>query len=236
MVEYAAMNAHAKILIADDDRHLLTMMSEILSSAGYHVVAVKDGDEAVEAHRQELPDLVILDVMMPRLGGHQACRQIRKTDADVPILFFTAFDSEENELKSLGIGGDDFIAKTASDERILARVAAALRRRKQREDGNFAFAFGHVDTAAQTFVSANGAVRLTEREIQALREFARHPDEVISKDALLTRLEGLDYQGDTRTVDKIVERLRAKIGSSAKAIVTIPRQGLVYQRPRKLLQ
>lgn len=212
------------------------MMSEMLVSAGYEVVAVRDGDEAVAAHRREMPDLVVLDVMMPRLGGHQACREIRKCDADIPILFFTAFDSEANELKSLGVGGDDFIAKTASKECVLARVAAALRRRQRREDGSFPFAYGHVDAAAQAFVSPEGTARLTEREIQTLREFARRPGEVILKDALLTRLEGLDCECDARTVDKIIERLRAKIGSSARTIVTIPRQGLVYQRPRKLLQ
>ncbi|MGN0876932.1 MAG: response regulator transcription factor [Kiritimatiellia bacterium] len=225
------MNASARILIADDDRHLLAMMSDILVRAGHSVLPVKDGGEAVEAHLRHAPDLIILDVMMPRMSGPAACREIRKTDAEVPILFFTAYPSEENELKGLGVGGDDFIAKAASEEVLLARVSAALRRCARSTDGNFLFGYGHVDATAQTFFSPSGAVRLTEREVLTLREFARHPNEVFSKDGLLTRLKGIDFEGDPRLVDKVIERLRAKLGSSASTIVTIPRQGLAYQPP-----
>ena len=204
------------------------MMTELLSGAGYDVIAVRDGGKAVEAHRCESPDLIVLDVEMPRMGGHQACREIRKTDSRVPILFFTSFDSEANELKGLGLGADDFIAKTASPGRILARVASALRRVARDESGNFRFGEGYVDAAAQTFVASDRTERLTEREVLILREFVEHRGEVLTKDWLLTRVAGVDYEGDPRLVDKIIERLRAKLGPSGRTLATVPRQGLVY--------
>jgi len=215
-------------------------MTELLESRGFRVVTAKDGKEAVDIHRRERPDVVILDVMMLRMNGHDACREIRKVDASVPILFFTALDTEVDELLGLGLGADDFMSKTASDEKIVGRVVAAARRVSRSEVGNFLFGRGYVDAAACFYQEeGNDDARLTEREVLILREFVRHEGEVLSKDWLLTRLFGMDYDGDPRVVDKIIERLRAKVGSSAETIVTVPRQGFVYQchpSPRKLLQ
>jgi len=205
-------------------------MTELLESRGFRVVAAKDGQEAVDIHRRESPDVVILDVMMPRMSGHDACREIRKVDASVPILFFTSLDAEVDELLGLGLGADDFMSKTASDEKIVGRVVAAMRRVTRSEIGNFLFGRGYVDAAAYLYrEGGNDDVRLTEREVLILREFVRHEGEVLSKDWLLTRLFGVDYDGDPRVIDKIIERLRAKVGASVETIVTVPRQGFTYQ-------
>jgi len=226
----SVMKQGVTVLLADDERPIRKSMTELLESRGFRVVAVRDGQEAVEAHRQETPDVIILDVMMPRMNGHEACREIRKVDSSVPILFFTALDAEADELMGLGLGADDFISKTASDEKIVGRVAAAARRVGRSEDGNFLFGQGFVDAGACMYrEDGKNDVRLTEREVLVLREFTRHEGEVLSKDWLLTRLFGLDYNGDPRVVDKIIERLRAKVGSSAETVVTVPRQGFAYQ-------
>jgi len=215
-------------------------MTVLLESRGFRVVEARDGQEAVEAHRRENPEVIILDVMMPRMNGHEASREIRKVDSSVPILFFTALDAEADELMGLGLGADDFISKTVSDEKIIGRVSAAARRVSRSEDGNFLFGRGFVDTAACMYrEDGQDEVRLTEREVFVLREFTRHEGEVLSKDWFLTRLFGIDYDGDPRVIDKIIERLRAKVGSSVETIITVPRSGFVYEchpSPRHLLQ
>lgn len=226
----STMKQVATVLLADDERPIREYVTELLESRGFRVIVARDGREAVEAHRRETPDVIILDVMMPRMNGYEACREIRKVDSSVPILFFTALDAEADELMGLGLGADDFISKTASEEKIIGRVSAAARRVSRSEQGNFLFGRGFVDAAACLYCEDGKIdVRLTEREVLVLREFTRYEGAVLSKDWLLTRLFGIDYNGDPRVVDKIIERLRAKVGSSAETIVTVPRQGFAYQ-------
>ena len=224
------MEEIATVLFADDDRVIRMSVADALRQAGYRVVVAKDGAQAVELHRQEHPDLVLLDVGMPQKNGREACEDIRKVDSVVPILFFTAFDEDADQIAGLECGADDFISKETSTDVLLARLTAALRRNSRAESGNFIWGHGTVDVSAQCFVEGSHRSPLTIREIELLRYMAANEDTVISKDALLTRLCGIDYSGDSRTLDKIVERLRNKLQGSSRFLTTVPRQGLVYSR------
>ena len=224
------MEEIATVLFADDDRAIRMSVVDTLQQASYRVVVAKDGDQAVELHRQEHPDLVLLDVGMPKRNGREACEDIRKVDSFVPILFFTAFDEDADQIAGLGCGADDFISKETSADVLLARLAAALRRNNRAESGNFMWGSGTVDVSAQCYVEGSHRTPLTIREIECLRYMASNEGAIISKDALLTHLCGIDYSGDPRTLDKIVERLRHKLLGSSRFLTTVPRQGLLYSR------
>ena len=224
------METIATVLFADDDRVIRASVASILQHAGYRVVIAKDGTEAVELHRQEHPNLVLLDVGMPKKNGRDACEDIRNVDSDLPILLYTAFDEDADQIAGLGCGADDFISKDASPEILLARISSALRRKRRSDVGNFMWGTGTVDVAAQRYVEGHHQSSLTIREIEFLRHMAANEGSVISKDALLTRIFGIDYSGDPRALDKMIERLRSKLLSSSGFLTTIPRQGLVYSR------
>lgn len=224
------METTATVLFADDDRIIRASISDVLQHAGYRVIIAKDGAEAVALHRQERPDLVLLDVGMPKKNGREACEGIRKVDSDVPILFYTAFDEDADQIAGLGCGADDFISKDASPEILLARISSALRRKHRSEFGNFMWGAGTVDVAAQRYVEGHHHSSLTIREIELLRHMSANEGAVITKDALLTRLFSINYSGDSRTLDKIVERLRNKLFESSRFLTTVPRQGLIYSR------
>ena len=224
------METIAAVLFADDDRVIRASIANVLQHAGYQVIVAKDGAEAVVLHRQERPDLVLLDVGMPKKNGREACEDIRKIDSDVPILFYTAFDEDADQIAGLGCGADDFISKDASPEILLARISSALRRKHRSEFGNFMWGAGTVDVAAQRYVEGHHQSSLTIREIELLRHMVANEGAVITKDALLTRLFGIDYSGDPRILDKIVERLRNKLFESSRFLTTVPRQGLIYSR------
>lgn len=224
------MKEIATILFADDDRIIRTSVAETLRHAGYRVVVAKDGIEAVALHRDERPDLILLDVGMPKKNGREACDDIRKIDSDIPILLYTAFDEDADQIAGLGCGADDFISKETSSNVLLAHLAAALRRKCRAETGNFMWGLGIVDASAQCYVEGSLRSPLTIREIEFLRYMAENEGAVIAKDALLTRLFGINYSGDSRTLDKIVERLRNKLSGSSHFLKTVPRQGLIYSR------
>ena len=224
------METIATVLFADDDRVIRASIANVLQHAGYQVIVAKDGAEAVKLHRQEHPNIVLLDVGMPKKNGREACEDIRKIDSDVPILLYTAFDEDADQIAGLGCGADDFISKDASPEVLLARISSALRRKRRSDFGNFMWGTGTVDVAAQRYVEGHRQSSLTIREIEFLRHMAANEGAVITKDALLTRLFGIDYSGDPRTLDKIVERVRNKLFESSRFLTTIPRQGLIYSR------
>lgn len=224
------MEAIATILFADDDRVIRASIADVLQHAGYRVIVAKDGAEAVELHRQEHPNLVLLDVGMPKKNGHEACKDIRNVDSDIPILLYTAFDDDEDQIAGLGCGADDFISKDASPEILLARISAALRRKHRSDVGNFIWGAGTIDVTAQCYVEGHFRSSLTIREIEFLRYMATNEGAVISKDSLLTRTFGINYSGDPRALDKMIERLRSKLMTSSHFLTTVPRQGVLYSR------
>jgi len=228
--------AEVDVLLAEDERAVRAGLVRLLTGGGYAVRAVSDGEAALAAFRARRPDLLLLDVAMPKLNGLGVCQAVRRQDASVPVLFLTAYAAAADELRGLAAGADDFIDKASPPEIVLARVAAALRRtavggRGGTSDGTTAFAFGRgtVDASALLFRGMSGNVALSLREVEMLRFFAAHPDEVFSRDALLTRFWGLSYDGSESALTMQCKRLREKLCDDGARIVTIRNAGYAYR-------
>lgn len=223
--------ATANIILADDERLIRQSLVGLLEANGYSVRAGKNGEEALRLYQEQRPDLMLLDVMMPKGNGYEICEAIRKTDVETPILFLTALDSDVDELKGLGVGADAYISKTVSNEVLLARIAAAIRRHRHDEPtGDFDFADWHVDPAKLSMRQKTGeSVALNEREIALLRWFAAHPDEVFSRDFLFAKFWGVDFEGCDNTLTVAIGRLRAKLGADADLLGVIRGSGYMLR-------
>lgn len=224
------------VIVAEDERLLREHLASLLRGAGYSVRAVRDGKAALAEFCSHRPDLLLLDVMMPGMGGFETCEAVRQTDADVPVLFLTALDSETDELNALACGGDVFIPKTVSDEVLLARIKAALRRRQGERDGVFSFEGWEIDAAKLSMTRQGaGETTLNEREIAILRWFVQHPGEVFSKDFLLTRFWGVDFGGGYSALNTAISRLRSKLGSDGAAIRSVHAVGYSYRPAHRVI-
>ena len=224
----------ADVILADDERVVRLSISALLESSGFAVRVAKNGEEALRLYRERRPDLMLLDVMMPKGNGYEVCETVRRTDVDTPVLFLTALDSDVDELKGLGVGADAYISKTVSNDVLLARIAAAIRRHRHDEPtGDFDFAGWHVEPAKLSMRQQSGdAVPLNEREISLLRWFAGHPDEVFSRDFLLTRFWGTSFGGNDSTLSIAILRLREKLGAEADGLKSVRGSGYVW-RPQE---
>ena len=223
----------AEILLADDERAIRVLLKEALERHGYVVHMAPDGPRALALYRARRPDLLVLDVMMPGMDGREVCRAVRREDADTPILFLTALDSEMDEIRGLGAGADDYVSKTASESVLVARVEAALRRHQARS-ATFDFGEGRVDPDTMAMSSlAGGLAALSEREVALLRAFASHPREVFSRDALLTRFWGDD--GSEAALNVAMHKLRGKLGAAGRDIRSVHGVGYAYQPPSRAI-
>ncbi|MCP4686956.1 MAG: response regulator transcription factor [Desulfobacterales bacterium] len=207
------------ILVAEDDENIRIGLMDTLESEGYRVEGAGDGDAALAMFRTGGFDLVILDIMMPGLSGYDVCRAIRKENETIPIIMLTAKGEEIDKVVGLQLGADDYVTKPFGVHEFLARVAAVLRRSlKNREsvaesNDSDRFFIGDAEVDAREYrVRKDGETRnLSERELRLLQFFHAHPDEVLSRDALLNGVWGIDYFGTTRTLDQHVARIRKKI-------------------------
>ena len=224
----------ARILVADDERAVRSALAGALAESGYSVVQARDGGEAVRLFALERPDLVLLDVMMPRMDGFAACRKIRETDAAVPVLFLTALDDDASQLKGLGTGADDYVAKSAPTAVLLARIAAVLRRsRHAAPSGDFDFGGWRVMASRLEMRRATGErAALGEREIALMRLLAGSPGEVFSRDCLLTRLWGVDADVSDGLLSVTMHKLRAKLGEDGRLIRSLRGAGYTYDVSR----
>lgn len=228
------MAAQTEILIAEDEPVIREGLVELLQSEGYVVRAAVDGVQALEMFHERHPDVVLLDAMMPRKNGYVVCSEIRAVDASLPILFLTAKDGDADELRGLALGADDYVSKTTSLAILLARVAAVVRRAQIRtatgaSNGHFRIGCWDVDAVNCMLVSESGERReLSFREVELLRFLVRHPGETHSRDSLLTKFWGRDFDGDENVLSVTVCRLREKLGPSGDCIQTLHRKGYRY--------
>jgi two-component system OmpR family response regulator len=205
-----------KILVIEDDLNLLATLRYNLRKEGYEVVTAADGAEALETARREKPDLLILDVMLPKLSGLEVCRILRN-EMPVPILMLTAKADETDKIIGLGIGADDYMTKPFSVRELLARIAAMLRRVKmmQQPAVEKETVLKHhgieIDPASHTVKIKGKAVELNPKEFDLLTLFIKNKGLVLSREQILEKVWGYDYAGDTRTVDVHVRWLREKI-------------------------
>jgi two-component system response regulator MtrA len=208
----------ARILIVEDDPSIREVTAIGLAAAGFAVTTASDGVEGLERFRSAPFDLVLLDVMLPRLDGYEVCRQIRRTST-VPVVILTARSDTMDVVVGLEAGADDYVRKPFEVPELIARVRAALRRAARLPDEADIATLGplSIDVAGRS-VSRDGVdIPLTRTEFDLLLELVRHPGQVLTRDVLLDRVWGYDYLGDSRLVDVAIQRLRAKIETDPAA-------------------
>jgi two-component system OmpR family response regulator len=210
-----------KILIVEDDRNLLDSLTYNLRQEGYEVVTAADGAEALDVARREKPNLVILDLMLPKMSGFEVCRVLRK-ETTVPILMLTAKVEETDKIVGLEIGADDYMTKPFSLRELLARVRAMLRRAKTVEiqpvtEGKLV-KVGNIEVDIARHQASKGPteLELTPKEFDLLAFLASNKGFVFSRDKLLEKVWGYDFAGGTRTVDVHIRWLREKIEDNPK--------------------
>jgi DNA-binding response OmpR family regulator len=204
----------SRILVVDDEPAIVDMLAYNLERANFEVAIARDGEEALAKAQQEQPDLIILDLMLPRLDGLEVCRALRR-ERDVPIIMLTARDSEVDRVVGLELGADDYVVKPFSVRELMARVKSVLRRSIPRpaETVSTAVRVGALvlDPSRHEVHWHGCEVDLTALEFELLETLARHPEQVLGREQLLTLIWGYDYYGDLRVVDAAVKRLRAKL-------------------------
>lgn len=206
-----------KILVVDDEKPISDIIKFNLEKEGYEVVVAFDGEEALEKVESEKPDLLVLDLMLPKVDGLEVAKQVR-AKYTTPIIMATAKDSELDKVLGLELGADDYVTKPFSNRELVARVKANLRRQEvvtsAVEDGREAdIQIGDltIHPDAYTVTKRGENINLTHREFELLHYFAQHQGQVINRENLLQTVWGYDYFGDVRTVDVTVRRLREKI-------------------------
>jgi DNA-binding response OmpR family regulator len=220
----------SRILIVEDDPDIAQLVGRYLDKAGFVTERVASGREALQAIAVKMPDLMVLDLMLPQVDGLEVCRLVRanETTAGIPIIMVTARAEESERIVGLELGADDYLAKPFSPNELVARVRALLRRATRgTPSATKALAYGSiaVDTERH-IVSSNGhTVTLTAKEFLLLEYMLKHRGRVLSRDVLLTDVWGYRYTGGTRTVDVHVRRLREKLPMLTEALVTVKQFG-----------
>ena len=223
------------ILLAEDDADIREWVAIALERETCRVRAVADGAAAVKAYEEKRPDLMVLDVMMPKMSGWDVVTEIRRRDASVPILMLTAKAAEQDKVTGLTLGADDYLTKPFGVAELRARVAALLRRAgisaaTRPADEIFAFGSFNLAVAKSTLLAEDGRVtELSQLELGILRFLAAHPGEVVSRESLLNGLWGISYSGTTRTLDTRVGNIRQKLGAEGSRIETVYGAGYRYR-------
>jgi DNA-binding response OmpR family regulator len=223
------------VLVVEDDPTLRLGLTKTLRSEGFRVEIAKTGPEGLEMARNVRPDLVLLDVMLPGLNGFEVCEELRRADADLPILMVTAKGEEHDRVRGLKLGADDYIVKPFGVAELCARVHAALRRKRAKEAESTLFTFADVtiDFRAHRVTKAGALVEMTALEVRLLRFLIEREGALLPRQRILDGVWGADYFGTERTVDNFVNRLRAKLEADPKTpqhIVTVRGAGYRFSR------
>ena len=237
------------ILVVDDEQKIVELLEHNLRREGYNVLEANDGVTAVEIAKEQRPDLILLDIMLPRLDGLSVCKKI-KNIYNVPILMVTAKGDELDKIVGLELGADDYITKPFSVREVMARVKANLRKveanleeekiakkeEKKEEKKDTAIKVGDLVLDLEKYeVHIEGKViNLTLREFEVLKFLAQQPGQVVTREALLERVWGYEYYGDIRTVDVTVRRIRERIEKdTSNPQILITKRGVGYYIPNK---
>ncbi len=216
----------AKILVADDEPNIVKLLRLYLREEGYEIISARDGKEALERFHSESPDLVLLDLMMPLMGGFEVCTEIRR-ESDVPVIMLTARTDDVDKIVGLEMGADDYITKPFNPREVVARVKANLRRREwdrtedEPERPVVTVNDLTLDPTSRDVVVAGDRVRLRQREFDLLEAFMRHPNVALDRERLLSMVWGEDFYGDARTIDVHVAWLRDKLKQARPKIETV---------------
>jgi DNA-binding response OmpR family regulator len=209
-----------KILVVDDDKNICELLKLYITKEGYEVIFAYDGSEAVNIAKEQKPNLIILDVMMPVINGWEACKLIRQF-TDVPIIMLTALDTLDNKVQGLSIGADDYIVKPFEPVEVIARINAHLRRQdnesKENKQVGSEVIVDNISINLETYevkLDGNLVNDLKPKEIQLLYFFLTNKNQVFTREQLLDKVWGYEYFGGTRTVDVHIKTLREKLNSN----------------------
>ena len=208
--------ANEKILVVDDDTNICELLRLYLTKEGYQVTTANDGEEGLDKFNQVKPDMVLLDVMMPKMDGLEVCRRIRKL-GNTPVMMLTAKGETFDKVLGLELGADDYMVKPFDTKEVVARIKAVLRRCQnttaaaERTEGVIEFDNLRLDMNSYELRVKGKVVEAPPKELELLNCLASHPNRVYTRDQLLDEVWGFDYFGDSRTVDVHIKRLREKL-------------------------
>lgn len=204
--------SEAKILIVDDEKNIVELIKFHLKKESYRIVEAYKGRDAIELFRKEKPDLIILDLMLPDMGGFEVCKSIRK-ESKVPIIMLTAKGEEVDKILGFELGADDYLTKPFSPRELLARIKAILKRSRinPNEINDVSIGPFKINVSTREIYKEDKLLELKPKEFDLLKLFLTNPGRVFSRQYLLEQIWGYDYLGDTRTVDVHIRRLRQRI-------------------------
>lgn len=223
----------SKILVVDDEKAIVDILKFNLSREGFDVITASDGEEGIEVFRREQPDLILLDIMMPKIDGLQACKTIRN-ESSVPIIMLTARAEEVDKVLGLEFGADDYVTKPFGVRELIARVKSNIRRTAMAyEQGDKAtiFTFNNmmINIDKYEVTKDDQVLDLTVREYELLKYLATQKEQIFTREQLLEKVWGYEYYGDVRTVDVTVRRLREKVEDDpAKPKFVLTKRGIGY--------
>jgi len=225
-----------KVLVAEDDRNIRSGLVEILESEGYETLAAENGSKALEIYHRESPDFICLDIMMPGADGYEVCREIRRIDADVPIIFISAKSEEVDKVLGLELGADDFILKPFGVREVLARIRAVTRRcmaRDRHASDHKPFRMGDLEVLPSELRARRGedALDLSLRDVKVLRLLHRLQGQAVDRTTLFADCWGQWHVANSRTLDQHISQLRKRIEidpKQPKIILTVHGVGYRY--------
>ena len=199
------------VLIVEDDPTLLRVLKDNFEFSGFSVRTAGDGERGLDEAVKRRPDLLVLDIMLPKINGYELCRLIRKEGLDMPVIMLTAKGQESDIVLGLDLGADDYVTKPFSVRELLARAQAFLRRRREKESDRYRFGECELDTASHKLFRNGAEVPLTPKEFNLLAFFAHHPGRALTRDEILKCVWGGAVWVTTRSVDRCVNTLRTKV-------------------------
>ncbi|WP_276354652.1 response regulator transcription factor [Cohnella caldifontis] len=221
------------IMVIDDDEKITSLLRRSLAFEGYEVSTASDGAEGLRLLGQRAADLVVLDVMMPRIDGWEVCRRIREAGIVAPVLMLTAKDDVQDRVKGLDMGADDYLVKPFALEELMARIRALLRRRPEQveEDGRLRFDDLVLDVDAREAIRGDRRIELTAKEFDLLHLFMQNPRRVLSRDQIMEKIWGYDYSGESNVLEVYVAMLRQKLEENGgkRLIQTVRGAGYVLK-------
>lgn len=226
---------NSRILVIDDDPSITSLLKRGLSYEGFKVQTAASGKEGLDVAREQPPDLIILDVMMPGIDGMEVCRRLRAADSALPIIMLTARDAASDQVLGLQTGADDYVIKPFTFEVLLARIKALLRRTETTGTEQLRFADLVLDTGTHTARREKREIDLTTTEYDLLHEFILHPRQVLSKEQILERVWGYNFEGNYNILEVYVRYLRTKLEAEGESrlIHTVRGAGYLLREPRE---
>jgi len=222
------------VLIIEDDSTMLRGLKDNFEYAGYKVFTAADGEAGLCAALEARPDLIILDIMLPKINGYEICRLIRKEKLEMPIIMLTAKGEESDIVLGLNLGADDYVTKPFSIKELLARSGAFLRRRRQTEQDSYEFADFILDIPARKLTRRGKEIKLSPKEFRLLEFFMKNTGRALTRDEIMNAVWGYEYIVTARSIDRFVTTLRNKIERNPhapKLIKTIREIGYKFEPP-----